>query len=68
MVLGDHVSVSVEVDQQLKIAIAMTIPVHVARRNNLGYGVQVTISLLAEGIHLMPFVQLRGARQEDVSE
>ncbi len=68
MVLGDHVSVSVEVDQQLKIAIAMTVPVHVARRNNLGYGVRVTISLLAEGIHLMPFVQLRGARQDDVSE
>ena len=60
MVLGDHVSVCVEVDQQLKIAIAMTVPVHVARRNDLGYGEQVTISLLAEGIHLMPFVKLRG--------
>jgi molybdate transport system ATP-binding protein len=66
-VLGDHVSVSVEVDKQLKIALAMTIPVHVARRNDLGYGVQVTISLLAEGIHLMPFVKLRGMRQDDVS-
>jgi len=68
MVLGDYVSVSVEVDQQLKIAIAMTVPVHVARRNNLGYGVLVTISLLAEGIHLMPFVQLRGTKQDVVSE
>jgi molybdate transport system ATP-binding protein len=67
MVLGDHVSVRVEVDKQLKIAIAMTVPVHVARRNDLGYGVQVTISLLAEGIHLMPFVKLRGMREDDVS-
>ena len=67
MVLGDHVSVRVEVDKQLKIAITMTVPVHVARRNNLGHGVQVTISLLAEGIHLLPFVNLRGTRQDDSS-
>jgi molybdate transport system ATP-binding protein len=40
----------VEVDKQLKI-LAMTVPVHVARRNELGYGVRVTISLLTEGIH-----------------
>ena len=67
MVLGDHVSVRVEVDKELKIAIAMTVPVHVAKRNDLGYGVQISISLLAEGIHLMPFVKLRGTRDDTIS-
>ncbi len=65
MILGDHVSMRVEVDKQLQIAITTTVPVHVARRNELGYGEQVTISLLAEGIHLMPFVKLRGIKQQD---
>jgi molybdate transport system ATP-binding protein len=67
MILGDHVSMRVEVDKQLQIAITITVPVHVARRNELGYGQQVTISLLAEGIHLMPFVKLRGIKQDELT-
>jgi len=62
MILRDHVSVRVEVDKQLQIAIAITVPIHVALRNGLGYGEQVTISLLAKGIHLMPFDNLRGIK------
>jgi molybdate transport system ATP-binding protein len=62
MVLGDYVNARVEVDRQLKIAITLTVPIHVARRNELSYGEKVSISLLAEGIHLMPFEQLRGTK------
>lgn len=62
MILGEHVSFRVEIDKQLQIAITITVPVHVARRNELGYGEHVTISLLADGIHLMPFAKLRGNR------
>jgi molybdate transport system ATP-binding protein len=62
MVLGEHVSVLVQVDRQLRINLAMTVPLHVARRNALAYGEQVTVSLLADGIHLMPFEKLRGDR------
>ena len=32
----------------------MTIPTHVARRNRIGIGERVTVSLLADAIHLMP--------------
>ncbi len=33
------------------------ISTHVARRNGLAPGEQVTVSLLSEGIHLMPWVK-----------
>ncbi|MDD5461604.1 MAG: ABC transporter ATP-binding protein [Methylococcales bacterium] len=62
MVLGDYVSARVEVDRHLKIAITLTVPVYVARRNELSYGEEVTVSLLAEGIHLMPFEKLHGIK------
>ena len=31
-----------------------TVPAHVARRNGLARGETATVSLLAEGIHVMP--------------
>ncbi len=49
----------VEVDRELKINIAINVPLHVARRNGLGLNEAVGVSLLAEGIHLMPFQALR---------
>lgn len=49
----------VEVDQQLKINIAMNVPLHVAKRNHLGLNEKIAISLLSEGIHLMPYQALR---------
>jgi molybdate transport system ATP-binding protein len=38
-------------DQPLSFAI----PTHAARRSQLAAGVTVTLSLLAEGIHLLPY-------------
>jgi hypothetical protein len=32
----------------------LSIPAHVARRNDITAGVEIGLSLLAEGIHLMP--------------
>jgi len=49
----------VQVDRELKINLAVNVPVHVARRNRLGLDEQISISLLTEGIHLMPFQPLR---------
>ena len=49
----------VEIDPDLKINIAISVPLHVARRNRLGVGEKIGISLLREGIHLMPYQPLR---------
>lgn len=49
----------VEIDRELKINIAMNVPLHVAKRNKLGLHEEIGISLLIEGIHLMPFQPLR---------
>ena len=49
----------VEVDHDLKINIAMHVPLHVAKRNQLGLRKSISISLLSEGIHLMPYQALR---------
>lgn len=65
MVLGEHASVRVEIDKQAQIAITMSVPVHVASRNELAYGQQVTISLLAEGIHLMPYTKMPGVNLDE---
>jgi hypothetical protein len=32
----------------------LTIPAHAARRNDIAVGVEIGLSLLADGIHLMP--------------
>ena len=49
----------VEIDCDLKINITMNVPLHVAKRNRLGLKKKIGISLLAEGIHLMPNQALR---------
>jgi hypothetical protein len=47
----------------------MTIPTHVARRNRIGIGERVTVSLLAEAIHLMPRAErVSGRDRPDLSE
>jgi molybdate transport system ATP-binding protein len=52
--LGENAAVSVDVGGQGRPPIALSIPMHVGRRNGVERGAQVTVSLLAEGIHLMP--------------
>jgi molybdate transport system ATP-binding protein len=51
--LGESVSTVIRVegtDERLQV----TFPLHVARRNGLEAGAEVVVSLLREGIHLMP--------------
>ena len=52
--LGENASVAVRVDGAPDLPLSMTIPTHVAKRNRIGIGERVTVSLLAEAIHLMP--------------
>jgi len=52
-------NLQVQVDQELTLNPSVNVPVHVARRNRLGIDEQIGLSLLAEGIHLMPYQPLR---------
>lgn len=53
--LGETASVRVSVDGAPDTFIAMTVPNHVARRNRLSEGGPIKVSLLQEGIHLLPW-------------
>ncbi|NOQ14307.1 MAG: ATP-binding cassette domain-containing protein, partial [Methyloprofundus sp.] len=48
-----------QINMQLDINITLNVPVHVAKRNRLALGERVGVSLLAAGIHLMPYQALR---------
>jgi molybdate transport system ATP-binding protein len=52
--LGELASARVLVDGADELPLSFVVPTHVARRNGVAAGVTVTVSLLAEGIHLMP--------------
>jgi molybdate transport system ATP-binding protein len=65
-VLSEYAIAQIDCDAPENVVITMTLPIHVARRNDLGQGEQVKISLLAEGIHLMPFEKLRGDKSVSV--
>ena len=52
-------NILVQIDEPINIHIAINVPLHVARRNALGLYEKIGISLLAEGIHLMPYQTLR---------
>ncbi len=52
--LGEMTSVSIIVAQERSTPLSMSVPTHVARRNRLAPGESVTVSLLAEAIHIMP--------------
>ncbi|MGI9302961.1 MAG: ABC transporter ATP-binding protein [Gammaproteobacteria bacterium] len=52
--LGDNVAVSIYVDGPTKPPLFISIPRHVAQRNAIASGVDITVSLLADGIHLVP--------------
>jgi molybdate transport system ATP-binding protein len=53
--LGETTSVSVRVGEHAVQTLVMNIPTHHARRNQLAPGARVTVTLLAEGIHVMPW-------------
>ena len=50
--LGQNVTVSIK-PHHSEESLTMTVPAHVARRNDLREGEQIGVSLLQEGIHLM---------------
>jgi molybdate transport system ATP-binding protein len=52
--LGERVAAVIHVDGRAETWLATTIPLHRARRQGLARGACVAVSLLAEGIHLMP--------------
>jgi molybdate transport system ATP-binding protein len=51
--LGEFASVTVRVDDGGD-QLFLSLPTHVARRNGLERGAEITVSVLAEAIHLMP--------------
>lgn len=53
IVFGEAVTVIMHVGGQTDTALTFTLPLHVARRNHLDAGVEIKVSLLADGIHLM---------------
>lgn len=52
--LGENAAVSIHVDGPDRPPLFISIPLHVARRNGIAPGVDLTVSLLSDGIHLMP--------------
>ena len=50
--LGESSSISITIEGCEEL-LHMTVPTHVAKRNGLDKGETITVSLLAEGIHLM---------------
>lgn len=52
--LGENVALTVAVNGPDRPPLFLTIPAHVARRNEIAAGVEIGLSLLADGIHLMP--------------
>ena len=52
--LGDWTSVAITVDGVPNSPLFMTVPTHVAHRNDLATDKRISASLLAKGIHLMP--------------
>lgn len=54
VVLGQNARLTLRPDHAPALPLRFSVPLHVARRNGLAGGVEATVSLLAEGIHLMP--------------
>jgi hypothetical protein len=50
--LGENTSVLMTVKDSDEI-LSMSVPTHVANRNKLKIGVEIRVSLLSEGIHIM---------------
>ena len=54
LVLGDQAQVTMLVDGDGDAPLAFSVPAHVAVRNGVAAGERIAVSLLADGIHLMP--------------
>ncbi len=56
--LGAYTQVGLRLDSG-GMPLSFSLPTHVARRNSIAPGVAVTVSLIADSIHLMPWSELR---------
>lgn len=52
--LGENVALTVAVNGPDRPPLFLNVPAHTACRNGIAQGVDIAVSLLAEGIHLMP--------------
>jgi len=52
--MGETVALTVAVGGPGRPPLFMSLPLHTARRNGIAAGVDIGVSLLSEGIHLMP--------------
>jgi molybdate transport system ATP-binding protein len=52
--MGEMTRLRLRPEAPAERTINVTLPTHAARRNGLAVGAQITVSLLADGIHLMP--------------
>jgi molybdate transport system ATP-binding protein len=57
-VLGESSAVTMFVNGSEQSTLRFSVPTHVAGRNGLAPGVRLSVSLLTEGIHLMPWERL----------
>jgi molybdate transport system ATP-binding protein len=54
LAIGQTAHLTLRPDHDPRLPLHFSVPLHVARRNAVAPGVAATVSLLAEGIHLMP--------------
>ena len=54
LVIGQTAHLALRPRNDPSLPLHFSVPLHVARRNSLAEGVEAAVSLLAEGIHLMP--------------
>jgi molybdate transport system ATP-binding protein len=54
LVIGQTAHLSLRPKHAPDLPIHFSVPLHVARRNGMAQGVEACVSLLAEGIHIMP--------------
>jgi molybdate transport system ATP-binding protein len=54
LVVGQTAHLTLRPRHDARFPINFSVPAHAARRNGIAQGVEATVSLLAEGIHLMP--------------
>lgn len=52
--IGQNAHLTVRLSGHAEAPLQFSVPLHVARRNGVAAGVDIVVSLLAEGIHLMP--------------
>jgi molybdate transport system ATP-binding protein len=57
LVIGQTAHVTMRVEGPEDLPLHFTVPAHVARRNGVEPGVPASVSLLAEGIHMMPLTE-----------